>query len=244
MRAMSARKTTKRRSYSYRTVRRRPTAATRAKREARKRTKLFRLWRRRFLIAVFLVVALPIAARLLIHFSVKDRVYPEVHSVPRCRVALVLGAAVRSDGTLSQSLESRVDKAVQLWREGKCEKLLMSGDNRVVEYNEPQRMRTYAMQRGVPKEAIAMDFAGRRTYDSIYRAKHIFDLEEIIVVTQRFHADRAVFLCDRLGIKACGVQADSGDIKAAVREIPACLLAILDAYILHPRPVMGDKETI
>lgn len=241
---MATRRTSRRRSYSYRTTKRRSTAATRAKRDARRRAKLFRLWKRRFLIVLFLVICLPVAARVLIHFAVKDRVYAEVHSAPHCRVALVLGASVRPDGTLSQSLASRVDKAVQLWREGKCDKLLMSGDNRVVEYNEPQRMREYAIQRGVPKEAIVMDYAGRRTYDSIYRAKHIFDLDEIIVVTQRFHADRAVFLCDKLGIKACGVQADTGDLKAAVREIPACLLALWDVYILHPTPVMGEKEPV
>lgn len=241
---MATRKTSRRRSYSYRTAGKRPTAATRAKRDARKRAKLFRLWKRRFLIVAFLIICLPIAARLLIHFAVKDRVYSEAHSAPHCRVALVLGASVRPDGTLSQSLASRVDKAVQLWREGKCDKLLMSGDNRVVEYNEPHHMRAHAMQRGIPKEAIVLDYAGRRTYDSIYRARHIFGLDEIIVVTQRFHADRAVFLCDRLGIKACGVQADTGDLKAALREIPACLLALLDVYILHPTPVMGEKEPV
>lgn len=181
---------------------------------------------------------------MFIHFSVRDRVYSATYKAPHCRVALVLGAAVRPDGKLSQSLQTRVDKAVELWREGKCDKLLMSGDNRYVDYNEPLQMRNYAIQRGVPKQAIAMDFAGRRTYDSIYRAQHIFGLSEVIVVTQRFHADRAVFLCDRLGLKACGVQADQGDLNAAIREIPACLLAIVDAYILHPEPVMGDKEPI
>lgn len=241
---MTKRKTTRRRSYSYRQTPRRSTAASRAKRAAHHRTKVFRLWRKRLLIAAILIACLPIAARLYIHFSVRDRIYPEVYAVPQCRVALVLGAKVMPGGELSHSLATRVDKAAELWREGKVEKLLMSGDNRFANYNEPERMRAYAMRRGVPRESIVLDHAGRRTYDSIYRARHIFGLTKMIVVTQRFHVDRAVFLCDHLGVRAYGVEATSGDLRASIRELPACLSALADVYLLHPHPVMGKKEAI
>lgn len=238
-------RTTRRKSYSYKPVRKRSTPASRAKRAAHRRVKVFKLWRKRLLVAAIAILCLPVVARVYVHYSAHERVYANINDVPRCRVALVLGAGVNPDGSLSRSLASRVDKAVELWREGKCEKLLMSGDNRVKHYNEPERMRDYAVNKGVNPSAIALDYAGRRTYDSIYRAKNIFGLTEMIVVTQTFHVDRAVFLCDHLGVKGYGVGSNSsGDLKASIREMPACVSALADLYILHPRPVMGRKEAI
>ena len=238
--------TTRRRNYSPRPATRRSTAASRAKRAAHQAREDFQ--------ALAETAAgrgdshpLPAGscARVYIHYSVRDHVYPNIYDVPQCRVALVLGAGVRPDGSLSPSLKSRVDTAVELWREGRVEKLLMSGDNRVVRYNEPERMRQYAIGRGVSRDAIVLDHAGRRTYDSIYRARYIFGLKKMIVVTQSFHIDRAIFLCDHLGVQAYGVGSNtSGDLKASIREVPACLGALADVYIRHPLPVMGKKEAI
>lgn len=90
-----------------------------------------------------------------------------------------------------------------------------------------------------------MDFAGRRTYDSAYRAKHIFGLNKMIVVTQPFHIGRALFLCRKVGIDAYGVEAAiDGNLKGIIREIPACLGAVIDIYIRHPHPIMGKQEKI
>lgn len=242
---MTKTRTTRRRTYSYKPAKRRSTAASRAKRAAHRRVKVFKLWRNRLLFAVIIVLALPVLARVYMHYSVRDQVYPNVYDVPQCRVALVLGAGIRPDGSLTPSLASRVDKAVELWREGKVEKLLMSGDNRVTHYNEPERMRQYAMKRGVSRGAIVLDYAGRRTYDSVYRAKNIFGVQKMIVVTQSFHIDRALFLCDHIGVKAYGVgSSTSNDLRASIREIPACLAALVDVYIRQPHPVMGKKEPI
>lgn len=242
---MTKTRTTRRRTYSYRPTRRRSTAVSRAKRATHRRAKVIKLWRNRLIAVAIIILAIPIAARLYIHYSVRDQVYPNVYDVPQCRVALVLGAGVRPDGSLTPSLASRVDKAVELWREGKVDKLLMSGDNRVTHYNEPERMRQYAMKRGVPREAIAADYAGRRTYDSTWRAKNIFGLRKVIVVTQSFHLDRALFLCNHVGLKAYGVGTTvTKDFRATVREMPACVGALADVYIRHPHPVGGKKEKI
>lgn len=194
-----------------------------------------------------LVFGSPVIARLAMHVSARGRIYADIERIPECRVAVVLGAGVYPDGTLSTLLRDRVDAGIALYEAGKVEKLLMSGDNSVTHYNEPQRMMEYALKHGVPAEDVAMDFAGRRTYDSIYRAKRIFGQDEIIVVSQRFHLDRAVFLCDRLGVRGYGFAADQphhDNPMAAIREIPACLSAVLDVYLLHPTPILGKREKI
>ena len=199
------------------------------------------------LLSAFVVLGAPIAARLAMHSAARGRVYCDVGSVPNCRVAVVLGAGVRPDGTLSTLLQDRVDAGIALYKAGRVEKLLMSGDNSVTHYNEPQRMMEYAVSHGVPPEDVAMDFAGRRTYDSIYRAKRIFGLDKVIIVSQRLHLDRAVFLCDRLDVEGCGFAADKphhNNSKAAIREVPACLSALVDVYILHPTPILGKREKI
>ncbi|MGC8863698.1 MAG: SanA/YdcF family protein [Armatimonadota bacterium] len=182
--------------------------------------------------AVAAMVLAPVCARLYVHRFGRDRVFWDPSRVPHCRVALVLGAGVRPDGRLSVQLQDRVDAAIKLYRAGAVEKLLMSGDNRVTHYNEPQRMGDYAI---------------RRTYDSIYRAKHVFGLNRIIVVSQRFHLDRALFLCDHIGVRATGFAADvkgHRSIKIEIRELGACLAALVDVSLRRPRPVMGKRERI
>ncbi len=241
---MSKQKTTHRRTSSHHPAKR-PAAVGRAKRAIQKRARVSALWKKRLLVAAVVVLCSPALARAYIHLAVHGQVYSSIGDVPRCRVALVLGALVHRDGSLSTTLASRVDKAIELYKAGKCEKLLMSGDNRFNYYNEPARMKDYAVAHGVPAEAIALDYAGRRTYDSVYRARHIFGLTRLIVVTQSFHVNRAVFLANHIGVKAYGVRAhDPGSFRATVREMPACLGALADVYLLHPHPVMGKKETI
>jgi SanA protein len=126
----------------------------------------------------------------------------------------------------------------------------MSGDNRFVDYNEPGAMRTYAISLGVPEEDIVLDYAGRRTYDTCYRAKHIFDLDKVILVTQGFHLPRALYTCDQLGLKAEGVPADLRQYRQRslmywqVRESFATLVAFWELHITRPLPVLGDPEPI
>ena len=173
-----------------------------------------------------------------------------VEDAPADRVAIVFGAGLRRDGTPTAILRDRVETAVQLYHEGKIEKLLMSGDNRLVDYNEPESMRQYALSLGVPDKAIVLDYAGRRTYDTCYRARAIFGIQSAILVTQKFHMSRALFTCNALGLKAVGVEADNyyylkrSRLYWNIREQFATVGAFWDVYIKRPLPVLGEPEPI
>jgi len=173
-----------------------------------------------------------------------------VEDVAADRVAIVFGAGLRRDGSPTAVLRDRVQTAVQLYREGKAEKLLMSGDNRFENYNEPEAMRQYARSLGVPDDAIVLDYAGRRTYDTCYRARYIFGVESAILVTQKFHLSRALFTCNALGVKAVGVEADNyyylkrSRLYWNIREQFATVTAFWDVYFKKPLPVLGEPEPI
>ena len=122
-------------------------------------------------------------------------------------MAIVFGAGLSRSGRPTPILRDRVETAAQLYFAGKVEKLLMSGENRFDTYSEPEAMRQYALSLGVPSEAIVLDYAGARTYDTCYRAKAIFGLDSALLVTQGFHLPRALFVCNALGLKAAGVEA-------------------------------------
>jgi SanA protein len=147
-------------------------------------------------------------------------------------------------------LQDRVETGAELYFAGKVEKLLMSGDNSTEYYDEPGAMLEYALSLGVPEEDIILDFAGRRTYDSCYRAKAIFGVDDLIVVTQAFHLPRALLLCNTLGVNATGVPADDANYRLRsytywwVREIFASIKAYWDVLIEHPTPILGPPEPI
>jgi len=173
-----------------------------------------------------------------------------VEDVQSGRVAIVFGAGLRRDGTPTAVLRDRVETAAQLYFDGKVEKLLMSGDNRFVDYNEPEAMRQHALSLGVPDEVLVLDYAGRRTYDTCYRAKAIFGVKSAILVTQKFHMSRALFTCNALGLKAVGVEADNyyylkrSRLYWNIREQFATVGAIWDVYFKKPLPVLGEPEPI
>jgi SanA protein len=170
--------------------------------------------------------------------------------VPEAPVALVLGAGLNRDGSPGVVLRDRVNTAAELYFAGKVEKLLMSGDNTSMFYNEPGAMQAYALSLGVPQVDIVLDYAGRRTYDSCYRAKAIFGIEKLVVVTQAFHLPRALFLCNAFEIDASGVAADDANYNRRsytfwwVREILASGVAYWDVWIAQPEPILGEPEPI
>jgi SanA protein len=178
-----------------------------------------------------------------------NRIY-EAGSVPAERVAIIFGAGLRRDGSPTPILRDRVETGVRLYFDGKVEKLLMSGDNSVEYYNEPEAMRQYAMSMGVPAEDIVLDYAGRRTYDTCYRARAIFGLKRALLVTQRFHLPRALFLCNSLGLDASGVEARNLNYRKSslfiwnFREQLATVAAFFDLYVDKPIPVLGMPEPI
>lgn len=178
-----------------------------------------------------------------------NRIY-QTEDAPQKRLAIVFGAGLRRDGTPTAILRDRVETAADLYFTGKVEKLLMSGDNRFLEYNEPESMRQYALSLGVPDEAIAMDYAGRRTYDTCYRAKEIFAVDDVLLVTQKFHLPRALFLCNALGLEATGVEANTRRFWSVslliwnVRELLATTGAFLDVFVTSPQPVLGEPSPL
>lgn len=198
------------------------------------------------LIAGLVIFGLP---RLIEMIATSNQIY-RVENAPKGRIAVVFGAGLQRDGTPSPVLRDRVETAAELYFAGKVEKILMSGDNRFLYYNEPGAMANYALSLSVPQEAIVLDYAGRRTYDSCYRAKEIFGARDVVLVTQNFHLARALFTCDNLGLNAIGVSADrrtyqmSSILSWEIRELPAALVAMWDVWVAHPEPVLGDKEPI
>jgi SanA protein len=177
------------------------------------------------------------------------QVYERVDAVEPRPVALVLGAGLWPDGSLTPILADRVATAAELHDSGKVQKLLCSGDNRFVDYNEPQAMKDYAVRLGVPEADIVLDYAGRRTYDSCFRARAIFGVERVVVVTQRFHTARALYTCEALGLDAVAITADRRVYSAErvvwmTREYLALLLAWWDVNVRHPVPVLGEREPI
>src|SRR5512138_1971960 len=175
--------------------------------------------------------------RLILLLSTSSQTFT-VEDAPFKRVAIVFGAEVKRDGTPSTVLRDRVETAVALYKSGKVEKLLMSGDNRFVDYNEPESMRQYALTLGVPDADIVLDYAGRRTYDTCYRAKEIFGVNSATLVTQGFHLPRALFLCAAFGIDSVGVKSDNYyylkrlRLYWNIRELFASLQSVLDVYLL------------
>lgn len=167
---------------------------------------------------------------------------PSVEAAPTRPVAIVFGAA-------SVVLTDRVATGVELYRAGKVHKLLLTGDNSRDGYNEPEAMRQQALAMGVPTQDIVCDYAGFRTYDSLYRARDIFGVRSAILVTQGYHLHRALFLGRKMGLDIVGVDAAKraygGQLGFGLREIAATEVAWVQATVTHPRPkYLGKPEPL
>lgn len=171
-------------------------------------------------------------------------------TIPSAQVALVPGAGITADDRPTLALRDRIDGAIELYRAGKVQKILMSGDNSSIYYNEPGAMANYAIEQGVPESDIVLDYAGRRTYDTCYRAKEIFGLDSVIITTQKYHLPRMVFLCEQFGLNTSGFAVEQSDyllnryVFWNVREVLATLAAYLDVYFIKPEPILGSPEPI
>jgi SanA protein len=201
------------------------------------------------IILLVLAIAAFVLPRVVTAVYAASRLY-STETSPSEPVAIVFGAGLRRDGTPTQVLRDRVETAVLLYQEGKVSKLLMSGDNRFAYYNEPEAMRQYALSLGMPDQDIVLDYAGRRTYDTCYRAGAIFSVRKAVLVTQLFHLPRAIYTCNMLGVEAVGVEADRAYYRKItrlfwnMRELPATLTALVEVHLTHPQPVLGNPEPI
>lgn len=156
--------------------------------------------------------------------SVSNETLVEINRIePEC--IMVLGASVHPDGTPSPMLEDRLETGIELYNRGVAPKLLLTGDNGQIEYNEVEAMKNYAVNAGVPEEDIFLDHAGFSTYDSVYRASYVFGVESMVAVTQEYHLYRTLHGCKKMGIEAVGIGADqevyAGQEYREIREVLA-----------------------
>ena len=178
--------------------------------------------------------------------ATREEVEDLISISPEC--ILVLGASVTSDGVPSPILQDRLDTAIDLYNKGVAPKLLLSGDNGQMVYNEVKAMQNYALEAGVDENDIYLDHAGFSTYESIYRAKYIFKVDSMIVVTQTYHLYRSLYGCRRMGITAMGAAADqytyAGQEKREVRDVLARDKDFVK-WIFKPQPTfLGDAVPI
>lgn len=192
---------------------------------------------------------------LYIKASVKDQILSlqEAKALEEVDCILVLGAGVWSGNRPSPMLEDRLNQGIELYREGVSNRLLMSGDHGRKEYDEVNVMKSFAIEKGIRSEDIFMDHAGFSTYDSMYRARDIFQSDKIVIVTQGYHMYRALYVANQLGIEAYGVASDprmySGQNYRELREMLArgkdsifCLLRLKPTYLGEAIPVSGNGD--
>ncbi len=164
---------------------------------------------------------------------------------------LVLGCGVHADGSPTHMLEDRLKRGIELYKAGAAPKLLMSGDHGRTDYNEVATMKAYAIEAGVPSEDIFMDHAGFSTYESIVRAKQIFQADKLVIVTQDYHLYRALYIAKRFDVDAIGVNADlrpyAGQLMRDIREVAArvkdtftCIFKPAPTYLGDAIPVSGN----
>lgn len=199
---------------------------------------------RRLIRAVVAGCVLGLLPATWLHLVTGDRLRTTA-DVPRTEVAVVFGAGLW-EGEPSPYLAHRLDAAAELYRAGRIEVVLVTGDNSRAEYDEPDAMRAYLVRHGVPDGRIVSDYAGFDTWDSCVRAKKVFGVDRAVLISQGFHIRRAVALCQEAGVASYGVGVD--DVHDATwyyggaREILAAGKAALDA-VFEPDPTfLGPKE--
>jgi SanA protein len=196
-------------------------------------------------IAFFLLI---VSCNIWVVQSTRDRVFDDLEKLPGHRVALVLGTSHRlASGGANPFFDERMKTAAELYRLGKIDHFILSGDNRTQYYNEPRAMQKALVSLGVPDSAITLDYAGLRTLDSVVRSKEIFGQDKIIIITQPFHSYRAVFISNYYHIDAVAMAAEEPGLgisfKVLFREYFARTKAVLDLYVLKTDPrFLGEKE--
>lgn len=200
--------------------------------------KLFKIIFKGILLILAATVLLNAAVLLTGYLNMDSDYSPESSgNNPDC--ILVLGAAVRPDGTPSKALQARLDTGIRLYKAGAAKKLLLSGDNGQTNYNEVESMKDYVLAAGVPSEDIFLDHAGFSTYESMYRARDVFKVKNPIIVTQKYHEYRALFTARMLGLHPTGVPCSTSTISKSsdqnVREYLARCKAVFQC-IAKPKP--------
>jgi SanA protein len=195
-------------------------------------------------LAVFLLITW--WANYKIENATRDFITSDINKVPACRVALLLGTSkVLRHQQVNEYFYRRINATVNLFKCGKVRYIIVSGDNSVAQYNEPADMRKDLIQAGIPDTCIYMDFAGFRTFDSMVRAREVFGQDTVVVVSQEFHNQRAVFIAQKIGMVAYGYNAEDVNaatgLKTNAREFFARLKVFWDVYTGAEPKFLGEK---
>lgn len=208
---------------------------------------------------VLCLVVIGVASLFIINGYVKSAAFERLLTVEDASklenidCIIVLGCQVKSDGSLSHMLRDRLIRALELYNAGAAPKLLMSGDHGQTEYNEVGAMKNYAVKNDVPSADVFMDHAGFSTYETIYRAKEVFEAKRVIIVTQEYHLYRALYIANQLGIDAYGVSCDlnvyAGQTIRDIREVLArnkdffkCIIKPESKYLGDVIPISGSGD--
>ena len=217
-----------------------------------KQKRTFRIKKRIILLVIlFSPVILIVVSNFSIEKLAEGKTFSDPSKIKANKVGLVLGTVkTLRNGTVNLYFKYRIEATVELYKSGKVDFVLVSGDNGNKNYDEPTNMHDDLVKRGIPSKYITLDYAGFRTLDSIVRAEVIFDLEDYIIVSQRFHLERAIYIAHAKGQKVIGFVAK--DFKNTIwakrmehRELLARAKAFLDIHILGREPrFLGKKETV
>lgn len=186
----------------------------------------------------------------IVRNNAENRLYSDVENIPYNKVGLLLGTAPTTlSGTRNLYFDYRIDAAAALFKAGKIDYILVSGDNHSSDYDEPSCMRDSLMARGIPQDKIILDYAGFRTLDSVVRAKEIFGQESITIISQQFHNERALYLAKFYGIDAIGYDAKDvifrkNKLKIMCREFLARIKMFIDLYTGKQPKFLGEKIDI
>jgi len=220
--------------------------------KAKKKPTLLTWIKRLFFIGLllfFMGVGLIIYANATAVWASRGKLFDDVKELPPAKVGLVFGTTDRYKGRENRYFRYRIDAAVEVWKAGKVETLIVSGDNRTKFYNEPEKMKAALIEEGVPASRIVCDYAGLRTLDSVVRAKKIFGADTILVISQRFQNERAIYLAQANGIEAFGFNAEDVELQAGyktqIREVGARVKMWLDVNFLDTAPAhLGEKVAL
>lgn len=191
-------------------------------------------------VLVLVLIVVIIVCNYIITSTTEDKIFSDIRAIPKNRVGIILGTASRTtDGSSNPYYTNRIEATVALFKAGKIEFILVSGDNETIYYNEPETIKKDLVKAGIPEKAIFLDYAGFRTLDSMVRAKFIFGLDKVTVISQKFHNERAIYIAEQKGLQAIGYNAKdlstTQGFKVQIREYFARVKVFIDV-ILNTQP--------
>lgn len=198
---------------------------------------------------VLLIFALILLCNFIIDNAARGKTFSDINAIPKNRVGLVLGTSKKLiGGRANPYYVYRIEAVVKLYNAGKIEFVLVSGDNGSIYYNEPTTIKRDLVERGVPEKKVFLDYAGFRTLDSMIRAKFVFGLDSVTVISQKFHNERAIYIAEKKGLKVLGFNARdiSGKqgFKVQFREYFARVKVFIDLMLNTQPKFYGDRIEI